>query len=107
MAQAQTASEAKSRVRRSDACQWGTLSLARYGWRTSKRWLGAILQIAIQRRAVEGHHDDLAAVGVVPLLLFLWHIQNGEGEMAYMTILQDDSRALDLLPVIHPAVGVA
>ena len=66
-----------------------------------------LCQVSVQRFAVEGDDDHFAAVAVAALLLFFRHVEDGEGEVRDVAVCEDDTWPLDLVPVVHGAVGVA
>jgi hypothetical protein len=66
------------------------------------------VEVAVHGGAVEGDDDDLAAVVGVGLdIHILVHVGHGEGHMGYVSVLEENVRALHLVPVVNCAIRVA
>ena len=55
------------------------------------------LQIAIHRRAIEGDDDDFAAVAVVAVFLFLFHVNHRQGDGGNMAVFDVDAGAFQFV----------
>jgi hypothetical protein len=65
------------------------------------------LQITVERCAVEGDHDDFAAVSIIAFLIVLRDIDDGERYRDDVSILKKHARAFHLVPVVDGTVSVA
>jgi hypothetical protein len=66
-----------------------------------------VSEIAVHRGAVEGDDDDLAAVVVVAVFLFLGDVDDGERDGGDVSVFNEDAGAFQLVPMSNLAVTVA
>ena len=78
------------------------------GTATARTAGAAHASVLVERRAVERHDDDFAAVVRAGRdLVVLVHVGHGEGHVGDEPVLDEDARPLHLEPVVDGAVGVA